>query len=281
MRDDKTVGVIGIGLMGTAIAERLLGHGYLVRCGAAPARRRNGLRGAAWSDNPLSDCDRVVISLFSSEVVEQVLGRMQGGLRGGNSSTRRRGSRGSAAMGRRLAARGVEYLDLADLRLERADAAGRGHGHGRRCACGLRVVCRLVARAGSEGVPRRRVRQRGEVKLVSNLVLGLNRGGPGRGIGLRRGDRNRAGDRPGGASRQHGLLARWTRRGERWSNGFQRAGQVVPAPEGRPTDAGAAGDAGLPLPLTETHRGLLERAESLGLGDLDNSAIIEVSSRSR
>ena len=38
----------------------------------------------------------------------------------------------------------------------------------------------------------------------------------------------------------------------------------------------AAGMAGLPLPLTETHRRLLEQAESAGLGELDNSAILEV-----
>jgi 3-hydroxyisobutyrate dehydrogenase-like beta-hydroxyacid dehydrogenase len=36
----------------------------------------------------------------------------------------------------------------------------------------------------------------------------------------------------------------------------------------------AAERAGAGLPLTETHRGLLERAESLGLGSLDNSSII-------
>jgi 3-hydroxyisobutyrate dehydrogenase-like beta-hydroxyacid dehydrogenase len=38
----------------------------------------------------------------------------------------------------------------------------------------------------------------------------------------------------------------------------------------------AAVDAGISLPLTETHRALMERAEAAGLGDLDNSAIIEV-----
>ena len=31
----------------------------------------------------------------------------------------------------------------------------------------------------------------------------------------------------------------------------------------------------IPLPLTETHRALLEKAEALGWGDADNSAIIE------
>jgi 3-hydroxyisobutyrate dehydrogenase-like beta-hydroxyacid dehydrogenase len=33
--------------------------------------------------------------------------------------------------------------------------------------------------------------------------------------------------------------------------------------------------AGLALPLSQAHRGLLERAEAAGLGGLDNSAVIE------
>jgi 3-hydroxyisobutyrate dehydrogenase-like beta-hydroxyacid dehydrogenase len=31
----------------------------------------------------------------------------------------------------------------------------------------------------------------------------------------------------------------------------------------------------IPLPLSETHRQLLEKAESLGFGDADNSAVIK------
>ena len=38
----------------------------------------------------------------------------------------------------------------------------------------------------------------------------------------------------------------------------------------------AAGEAGLTLPFTETHRRLMEQAEAAGWGDQDNSAIIEV-----
>ena len=38
----------------------------------------------------------------------------------------------------------------------------------------------------------------------------------------------------------------------------------------------AAASAGQELPLTETHRRLLEAAESAGFGDADNSAIIRV-----
>ena len=41
----------------------------------------------------------------------------------------------------------------------------------------------------------------------------------------------------------------------------------------------SAAKASLALPLSEVHCHLLERAESLGLGELDNSAVIEALSR--
>jgi len=37
-----------------------------------------------------------------------------------------------------------------------------------------------------------------------------------------------------------------------------------------------AADKGLSLTLAQTHRELLERAEAMGLGQLDNSAIVQV-----
>ena len=43
----------------------------------------------------------------------------------------------------------------------------------------------------------------------------------------------------------------------------------------------AAEAAGMKLPLTDTHRRLMEQAEAAGLGDLDNSAIIEVLRKAR
>jgi 3-hydroxyisobutyrate dehydrogenase-like beta-hydroxyacid dehydrogenase len=42
----------------------------------------------------------------------------------------------------------------------------------------------------------------------------------------------------------------------------------------------SAARARLALPLSEAHRGLLERAEALGLGELDNSAVLEALRRS-
>lgn len=67
--------------MGNAIGERLLEHGFRVlvwnrtRDRAAPLLAR----GAEWSDNPIAACERVIVSLYSSDVVAQVIERMQTG----------------------------------------------------------------------------------------------------------------------------------------------------------------------------------------------------------
>jgi len=63
--DNKRIGVIGLGLMGTGMSERLLEHGFDVLVWNRTREKADSLiaLGARWSDNPLADCDRVIISL--------------------------------------------------------------------------------------------------------------------------------------------------------------------------------------------------------------------------
>lgn len=73
--EQERIGVIGLGLMGTALTERLLDHGYGVAVWNRTREKAAPLiaKGAQWSDSPLADCRRVIISLFTSEVVAEVL----------------------------------------------------------------------------------------------------------------------------------------------------------------------------------------------------------------
>ena len=112
---NRPVGVIGLGLMGTAIAERLLAHGYPVRVWNRTAEKARPLleRGANWADNPAAECDRVIISLFSSDVVFEVIGQMESALRPGQYliDTTTGEPEQTTALGQRLAGKGVHYLD--------------------------------------------------------------------------------------------------------------------------------------------------------------------------
>ena len=71
----EIIGLIGLGLMGTALTERLLEHGLRVAVWNRTREKAETLlaRGAVWSDNPLESCDRVILSLYTTEVVEAVL----------------------------------------------------------------------------------------------------------------------------------------------------------------------------------------------------------------
>ena len=112
--DTKNVGMIGLGLMGTALSERLLQAGYTVWVHNRTREKAQPLlaAGARWADNPLTVCDRVLISLYTTDTVEEVLERLSEGLRGSDPDghdDRRTGA--DSALGRRLATRGVHYLD--------------------------------------------------------------------------------------------------------------------------------------------------------------------------
>ena len=101
--------------MGTALTERLLEHGYKVvvwnrtREKAAPLLAR----GAEWSENPFTNCSRVILSLYTTEVVTEVLEQMENGLRDGHLilDTTTGHPDQSTALGKRLAARGIQYLE--------------------------------------------------------------------------------------------------------------------------------------------------------------------------
>ena len=109
----QPIGVIGLGLMGTAITERLLEHGYPVSVWNRSQDKADPLihRGAVWSDNPIVDCERVIISLYSSDVVAKVIEHMQMGLRSSQIliDTTTGEPDDCIAMGKRLATDDVSY----------------------------------------------------------------------------------------------------------------------------------------------------------------------------
>ena len=101
--------------MGTALAERFLEHG----CGVVVWNRTREkaapllARGAEWAENPFAACPRVLLSLYTTEVVIEVLDRMENGLHRGQIilDTTTGDPAKSTVLGKRLAERGVQYLD--------------------------------------------------------------------------------------------------------------------------------------------------------------------------
>ena len=175
----QRVGVIGLGLMGSAITDRLLECQYVpliwnrTRDKAKPFLDR----GAVWSDNPIADCDRVVVSLYSSEVVESVLQSLINSLRPGQIviDTTTGDPDQSVRWEKRLAESGAVYLDApisgssAQTRQGEATVIVSGQQQAfNACENLWPVLGKNVFYVGASG-------NAAKMKLVSNLVLGLNR----------------------------------------------------------------------------------------------------------
>ena len=277
---ENRVGLVGLGLMGTAIAERLLAHGYSLAVWNRSPEKAEALKklGAAWSDNPFADCRRVVVSLYSSDVVAAVVEWMSNGLQAGQIviDTTTGEPSDAITLARRLAERGVNYLDApisgSSEQTRRGEATVMVGGQlaaFEACADLWSVLGGKTIYAGVSG-------SAAKMKLVTNLVLGLNRAALAEGLLFAEAI---------GVSAEAALEA--LKAGAAYSKAMDVKGRKMLDSDFRPQAKlsqhlkdvrlilESAARARLALPLSETHRRLLERAETLGLGELDNSAVIE------
>lgn len=278
----ETVGVIGLGLMGSALAERLLAASYSVLghdidTASCEALLRIGGDVAANHADVAARCDRIVLSLPTTDIVEDVIGQMGAALRSGQViiDTTTGNPQRTAALGARLAERNVGYLDAT---LSGSSAQARKGdivvmAGGRRevfdvCEDIFRSCARRWFHVGDWGSGNR-------MKLVSNLVLGLNRAALAEALAF---------------AKVLGLDPEVTlsilAASAAYSRVMDTKGQKMIAGDFTPQAKlsqhlkdvrlilAEGSRAGVDLPLSALHRQLLEGLEAAGLGDLDNSAII-------
>lgn len=281
MNVDKRVGVIGLGLMGTAIAERLLEHGYAVSVWNRSPEKAEPLKklGATWSDNPLAEHRRVIVSLYASDVVADVIEQMSSGLRAGQFiiDTTTGEPADAVALSQRLAERGVNYLDApisgSSEQTRRGEATvmvGGEQAHFDACADLWSILGGRTFHIGGCG-------SAAKMKLVTNLVLGLNRAALAEGLSYA----EAIGIRPASALEVLQRSAAYSKtmetKGQKMLDGnFDAQAKLSQHLKDVRLILDSAAAAGLPLPLSQTHARLLEQAESAGFGELDNSAIINV-----
>ena len=209
--DTTNVGMIGLGLMGTALAERLLEAGYTVWVHNRTREKAEPLlsRGVRWADNPLTVCDRVLISLYTTDTVEEVLDRLSDGLRPGQIliDTTTGEPEQTARLGARLAARGVHYLDApisgSSEQTRRGEAIAIVGGAGDVMGALPRPVRLLCAQNNT----RRPVRQRCAHEAGHQPGARAQSRGAGGRSGVRTGPWDRGGRGAAGADEQHGLFA--------------------------------------------------------------------------
>jgi 3-hydroxyisobutyrate dehydrogenase-like beta-hydroxyacid dehydrogenase len=276
------VGLIGVGLLGSALAERLIGGGFRVlgadvdpdRLGALA---RLGGDVAADASEVVGSCERIVLSLPTSEVVRAVIDGCGTPPRPGSTiidtTTGRPGD--AEAVGLRLAAQGVEYLDAtvsgSSAQVRRGEAVLMVGGDAAAFG-GCRDLFDALARAAFHVGP---IGGGARMKLATNLVLGLNRAALAEGLAF---------------AQSIGLdpaqALEILRAGAAASRVADTKGPRMVAgdfaPEARLSQhlkdvrliLAEARRVGAETPLSLAHLGLLETAEAAGYGDADNSAVI-------
>jgi 3-hydroxyisobutyrate dehydrogenase-like beta-hydroxyacid dehydrogenase len=283
-RNREKLGLIGVGLLGSALAERLLRGGFRL-CGfdLHPGRRDSlrALGGAAAEEvaEVVRGCGRILLSLPDSEVVWDTLQRIEAELRAGQVfiDTTTGAPNDAMRTGRWLAAHGVGYLDAAVCgnsdELRRGEvlvvAGGPAATHAE-CRDVFGAFARQSWHLGDWGAGLK-------MKLTTNLVLGLNRAALAEGLAFAEAQ-----------GLDSGMVLRVLRASSSYSRVMYLKGDKMVGgdftPQARLSQhlkdvrlmLAAGAEAGARLPLSERHGHLLAQAEAAGWGELDNSAIIRV-----
>jgi 3-hydroxyisobutyrate dehydrogenase-like beta-hydroxyacid dehydrogenase len=282
--EQKRVGVIGLGLMGTAITERLLEYGYQTFVWNRTKEKADALcdLGAQWSDNPLADCDRIIISLYTSDIVDAVIGQLLAHLHNNQQVSLEPGKilidtttgapDQSITLAAKLASLGIHYLDAPisgsseqTRRGESTVMVGGDRKAFEACRDLWSMLGANVYHTGSSG-------SAAKMKLVSNLVLGLNRAALAealvfaRGIGV---------DPTAALEVLRGSMAYSRVMDVKGQKMLNEDFHVQAKLSQHLKDVRLILSSGMTLPMSQTHRILLEQAEAMGLGEADNCAIIK------
>ena len=288
----RVVGLVGLGLVGQALATRLLAagftvHGYDLRAEARAALQALGGRAEESIRAVGAACPCVLLAVFDSQDVLAVL-EGEGALLSPGHQVQRvvDCSTGTpevlSALARRLRARGIAFvegpLSGSSQQIAAGDATQLLGGEAQdieRCAPVLEALAGRRIHVGAAGMA-------ATAKLATNLVLGLNRAVLAEGMAFA----ESLGIEP--RTFLDLVLATPARSAAAEIKGpLMASGRFEPQSRIRQhlKDVGlmlaAARAAGQPLPLSEVHERLMRDAVAAGDGELDNAAIIRPWRRDR
>jgi 3-hydroxyisobutyrate dehydrogenase-like beta-hydroxyacid dehydrogenase len=290
MADEKTVGLIGLGLVGESLARRLLDAGYtVVGFDIDPAR---AARFKSYGGQPVGAiaavaqrASRILIAVFNTAQVADVIEGKGGLIESGNRIASVHSTCDPdqlAALAVRTAARGFDLLEVplsgTSVQILKGDGVGLIGGPAAAIARFedvLQVICPRRYTMGAVGNGSR-------AKLAVNLVLGLNRAGLAEGLAFA----ERIGLEPvaflevlkGSAAYSQVMETKGPKMAKRE---FASEGKVTQALKDlhMMLDLGKA--VGQALPLASINAALLEACIEHGDGERDNSIVIEEIRRRR
>jgi putative dehydrogenase len=288
----RSVGIIGVGLMGAALAQRLAAAGFGVAgydVDAAKTAQITELGGkAAQSIAEIArECDPILLAVFNTDQVEEVVEKHLLPVLGDNSGrivlcASTCDPDRIAALGVRVSARGLRFLETPVSGTSAQVARGEGVGligGDPAIASEIEPVLRalfptyfLIGKVGDGG----------RAKLAVNLILGLNRLALAEGLAFA----ERLGLDPAAfldvARRSAAYSQIMDVKGERMvRRAFEPEGRAKQTLKDVQLMLEQAHGAGQELPLLKVHADVLEACLRAGEGELDNSVVIEEIRRRR
>lgn len=284
MNDPSSVGIVGIGLLGSAIAGRLLAanrlvYGYDTNAQQLTRFEQQGGMVAKDAASVIQNCQTVLLSLPSSDVVATVVGQLKSDVQPGQVviDTTTGDPEQMIAIGQSLAELGAEYVEATVAGSSKQVGDGEAAifvGGAAKTVDRVRPILDTLTDTfyfmGAVGTASR-------MKLVHNLVLGLNRAvlAEGlmfaKGMGIDQGEALRILQQTPAASR-----VMETKGARMVSGDFEPQARLSQHLKDVRLILAASNRSNCQTPLSELHRQLLETAVELGLGEFDNSAIIRV-----
>ena len=286
MTDRNPVGLIGVGLLGQALAHRLLGAGFeVIGFDVDPAKSARlaelGGRPAVSIADVAKRCQPIVLAVFSTDQVEQVIeGELLPAL--GESSGKIVLCASTcdpdrvAALGERVAGRGLRLLESpvsgASGQVSRGEGVGLIGGDPQTVSEMEPILRALFPTYFHIG----RIGDGGRAKLAVNLILGLNRLALAEGLVFA----GRLGLDPAAFLKVARSSAAYSqvmdvKGGKMTRDEFTAEGRVTQHLKDVHLMLEQAERARQRLPLLEVHADVLEACVRAGEGDLDNSAVIK------
>jgi 3-hydroxyisobutyrate dehydrogenase-like beta-hydroxyacid dehydrogenase len=279
----RAIGLIGLGLMGNALARRFIAAGravvgYDVAQTARDAAREAGASVVESAGEVFAQSELIVLSLPTSEIAESVLRESERSIRRDAIiiDTTTGDPDDMAKLGARLAQAGVHYLDATvagnSAEVLKGDVtvlAGGDPGAFRAIEPLLATFAKRSFHLGPCGHGAR-------MKLVVNLMLGLSRAVLAEALTLagKTGLDRRVALEVLKASNAYSRVM--DAKGEKMLTGdFTPVARLSQHLKDVRLMLEAAGRVGANLPLSEAHRALLEACERAGYGQLDNAAVIK------
>jgi 3-hydroxyisobutyrate dehydrogenase-like beta-hydroxyacid dehydrogenase len=180
----KPIGIIGLGLMGSALAERLIGAGYGVVGFDIDAEKLRGLQrlggmSAASLSEAAQRCDILFLAVFNTDQVEAVVEELLAAVGTGSGKIILCASTCDpdriAALAQRVASQGLHFLDTPVSGTSEQVRQGRGVALVGGDEATLDEIAAVLGVVFASYFHMERAGSASRAKLAINLILGLNR----------------------------------------------------------------------------------------------------------